>query len=102
LAALYMDHLGRIEDAWAALDAAFDSGFEGRDWLVRMLTCSVLLNKKDSIDGLMYGLTHNFKKESADSMIAEAKEMVQSLIEKYKERPAASQSDQPATTENDS
>ena len=78
-----MDHLGRLEDAWASLDAAFDSGYEGREWLVRMLACSILLNKEDTVNGLMYGLKHNIEEKLAKSMIEEATVMVQSLVGKY-------------------
>ena len=34
---------GELEAAWSALDAAFDSGYESREWIVRMLACSLLL-----------------------------------------------------------
>jgi tetratricopeptide (TPR) repeat protein len=48
-----------------------------------MLACSILLKKEDTINGLMYGLKHNFEEKLAKSMIEEAAAMVQSLARKY-------------------
>ena len=83
LAALYMDHLGRLEDAFATLDAAFDSGYESREWLVRTLTCSVLLNRQDFLQGLLMALRENFEEAVAKSMLEEAEKMTVSLARKY-------------------
>lgn len=79
LAELYMEHLRRIPEAWAALDAAFDAGHESREWLVRFLACSLLLKREETLASLKHALDHNFEKELADSMVRDAIEMVKRI-----------------------
>lgn len=55
LAAVYMDHLGRLDEAWVALDEAFDSGHESREWFVRMLAASLLLDRQDTVQDVGLG-----------------------------------------------
>jgi tetratricopeptide (TPR) repeat protein len=79
LAELYMEHLRRIPEAWAALDAAFDAGHESREWLVRFLACSFLLKREETLASLKHALDHNFEKELADSMVRDAIEMAKRI-----------------------
>lgn len=88
LAALYMDHLGRLEGAWSALDTAFDSGHESREWIVRMLACSFLLDKRDTLAGLAIGLHDNFPPDLAQRIREEGIAMAQKLAKEYTERAA--------------
>jgi serine/threonine protein kinase/Flp pilus assembly protein TadD len=88
LAALYMDHLGQFEAAWSALDAAFDSGHESREWIVRMLACSLLLGKRDSLAGLAMALRDNFPPDLAQRIHDEGLTMAQELVNKYSARDA--------------
>ncbi|HJQ32919.1 MAG TPA: tetratricopeptide repeat protein [Pyrinomonadaceae bacterium] len=83
LGALYMDHMGRMEDAWAALDVAFDSGHESREWLTRMLACSLLLDRRETVNGLLYGLKNNFPEEQGKAMLDEALARAEELSKKY-------------------
>ena len=79
LAELYMEHLRRVPEAWAALDAAFDAGYESREWLVRFLACSLLLERKDTLANLKHAIDNNFEKELADSMVRDAIEMAKRI-----------------------
>jgi serine/threonine protein kinase len=83
LAELYMDNMGMIEEAWQALDRAFDSGYESRDWLVRMLVASLLLDRRDTLTGLLIGLKNSFEQSYADAVLADAYQMHKELYEKY-------------------
>ncbi len=67
LAAVYMDHLGRLEEAWHALDAAFDSGHESREWFVRMLASSLLLSRRDVVEGMVSAAETSMAKDVAES-----------------------------------
>jgi tetratricopeptide (TPR) repeat protein len=83
LGALYMDQLGRIDLAWPALDAAFDLGYESRDLIVRLLTCAMLLDRRDDAASIVYGLRTNVSADAADAVREEALAMGQALIEKF-------------------
>ena len=83
LAAVYMDHLGRLQEAWNALDAAFDSGHESREWFVRMLAASLLLNSRDTVDGMLWGARNNMPEDLAESLITEGFEMARGLVERH-------------------
>jgi serine/threonine protein kinase/Flp pilus assembly protein TadD len=94
LAAAYMDHLGELEQAWTALDAAFDAGHESREWFVRMLASSLLLGKEETVRGMLWAAEHNMPKDLADGLVAEATEMARRLAEQYAREP-----EEPAVTE---
>jgi tetratricopeptide (TPR) repeat protein len=83
LAAVYMDHLGELEQAWAALDAAFDAGYESREWFVRMLASSLLLDRQDPVQGMLRAAQNTVPEDVGRSMVEEAIEMARSLAEKY-------------------
>ncbi len=83
MAAVYMDHLGELEQAWAALDTAFDVGYESREWFVRMLASSLLLERQDTVRGLLLGAKNNMPKDFAQSLLEESIEMARNLAEKY-------------------
>jgi serine/threonine protein kinase len=93
LAAVYMDHLGLLEEAWAALDAAFDAGYESREWFVRMLASSLLLDRGDMVDGMLYAAQNNFPDELGRALVEESIAMARQLAEKYVERSVAESPD---------
>jgi tetratricopeptide (TPR) repeat protein len=104
-AALYMDHMGRLDKAYVALDAAFDSGYESREWLVRMLVSSLLLERHNVVETLMTALEENFPNDLARSMIDEAHAMAQKLAKKYSdqgEEPSEDQDDSSHASLNES
>jgi serine/threonine protein kinase/Flp pilus assembly protein TadD len=83
LAALYMDHLDRLEHAWEALDAAFGSGYESREWFVRMLACSLLLDKRDAVGDLLHALQEDFPEHLAQAIVDDSHTMAQELARRY-------------------
>jgi serine/threonine protein kinase len=85
LAALYMDHLGQLDAAWSALDAAFDTGYESREWIVRTLACSLLLERRDTLAGLAVALRDNFEPDLAQKIREEGIVMAENLAKKYSE-----------------
>ncbi len=82
-AAVQMDHRGRLEDAWAALDAAFDAGHESREWLVRTLACAVLLQKEDAIYALHTGMRSNMEDDLREAILGEAQELIEMLVNRH-------------------
>jgi tetratricopeptide (TPR) repeat protein len=100
LAAVYMDHLGRVPEAWTALDAAFDSGHESREWFVRMLASSLLLDRKDTVDGMLWAAKNNMPEDLAESLLEEGVEMARSLAGQYSnvEKPAEALTEEPVET----
>jgi tetratricopeptide (TPR) repeat protein len=79
LAELYMDHMKRVPEAWAALDAAFDVGYESRELLVRLLACSMLLRREDTLAGLAHALENNFDEEAANTIFQDALAMARRI-----------------------
>lgn len=83
LGALYMDQVGRIDLAWSALDAAFDVGYESRDLIVRLLTCAMLLDRRDDAAAIIHGLRTNVSADAADAVREDALAMGEALIQKF-------------------
>jgi tetratricopeptide (TPR) repeat protein len=94
-AAVLMDHLGRLDEAWSALDAAFDSGHESREWFVRMLAVSLLLDRQDVVGGMLEGAQERIPEEIANAMVADSIEMAKRLVQKFGDEPG--ESDQEAS-----
>jgi len=88
LAAVLMDELGRIHEAWSALDAAFDSGYVSREWYVRMLAASFLLDRRDVVQDMVRGIAEQVPKDTADAMVADAVELANRLVERFGEHHA--------------
>ena len=87
LAAVYMDHLGRLDEAWVALDEAFDSGYESRDWFVRMLAASLLLDRRDTVQGMLWAAKHNMPEDLGDQLVAESIDLTRELADRYGGEP---------------
>ena len=87
LATIYMDHLGRIEEAWEALDAAFDSGHESREWFVRMLAASLLLDRHATVQSLLCAAKHNHSESFAEQLLTESVDLARQLADRYGGEP---------------
>ena len=87
LAAVYMDHLGRLDEAWVALDEAFDSGHESREWFVRMLAASLLLDRRDTVQGMLRAAKHNMPEDLGDRLVAESIDLARELTDRYGGEP---------------
>jgi tetratricopeptide (TPR) repeat protein len=98
LAAVYMDHLGRLVEAWNALDAAFDSGHESREWFVRMLASSLLLDRRDTVEGMLWAAKNNMPEGLGETLLEEGFEMARSLADRYSgaEEPVEVTAEEPA------
>jgi serine/threonine protein kinase/predicted Zn-dependent protease len=99
LAAVYMDHLGDLEQAWTALDAAFDAGHESREWFVRMLASSLLLDKQETVQGMLWAAQNNMPADLGQSLVDESVEKARKLADKYTRdaSPEAAVSHEPRT-----
>lgn len=98
-AALLMDHLGHLEEAFVALDAAFDSGHESREWLRRMLACSILLDRKETVNGLLHALRNNFEKRLGEQILGETQKLIAELVERHRPKDDPIVADAPAPTQ---
>ena len=87
LAAVYMDHLGRLDEAWVALDEAFDSGHESREWFVRMLAASLLLDRQDTVQDMVWAAKHNMPEDLGDQLVAESVDKARELTDRYRAEP---------------
>jgi tetratricopeptide (TPR) repeat protein len=83
LAVMYMDHLGRPDLAWAALDEAFDSGHQSPEWFVRMLAASLLLDRRDTVQVLLGVAKHNHSEDVAEQLVAESFGLARKLADRY-------------------
>jgi serine/threonine protein kinase/Tfp pilus assembly protein PilF len=103
LAGVYMDHLGRIEEAWEALDLAFDSGHRSQEWFVRMVAASLLLDRADTAQALLESARDSLP-ELATELMAKSIDMASELADRYRDGgrepeqapPADSAPDQPS------
>ncbi len=87
LAAVYMDHLGRLDEAWVALDEAFDSGHESREWFVRILAASLLLDRRDTVQGMLWAAKHNMPEDLGERLVAESIDLARELADRYGGEP---------------
>ena len=83
LAAMYMDHLGRLDEAWTALDEAFDSGHVSREWFVRLLAASLLLDRRDTVQDLLWAAEHKMPKELGERLVSESIDLARELADRY-------------------
>ncbi|MGD9366817.1 MAG: tetratricopeptide repeat protein [Desulfobacteraceae bacterium] len=71
-AAVLMDSLDRVHEAWTALDMAFDQGFESREWFIRSLACARLLGFDQQAETMVTAAKTNIGMEIANEMIEAA------------------------------
>lgn len=78
-AAVLMDSLDRVHEAWMALDLAFDQGFESREWFVRSLACARLLGFDQQAETMVTAGRTNIGIEIANAMIEEADAIIERI-----------------------
>ncbi|ETK33364.1 hypothetical protein MPTA5024_24700 [Microbispora sp. ATCC PTA-5024] len=87
LAAVLMDHLGRIDMAARALETAYQQGLDTIEWLRRYLTCALLL-PDESLAAELSGLAYaELGDEGGADLLNQAIEEAQALIDRFGQPP---------------
>lgn len=83
LATVYMEHFGFFEEAYAALDAAFESGYDSRESFVRRLAVSWILGRHDSVQKMLWETKYNMPESLGTELIAETNDLVRKLGNRF-------------------
>jgi tetratricopeptide (TPR) repeat protein len=79
LGEVYMDHLGRLEEAATAFELAWDQGYSSYDWFVRFLTCNILLDRKEVVDGLIAVARRDLSEAEFSEFEADTLQLIQKI-----------------------
>ena len=92
LGSVLMEHLGRIEDAAACFQAAWDQGYISYEWLLQYLTCSMLLDRKQLVDQLIALAQDNLSEDELTKLDTDVWRLQMQIIMSW--RPARQREEQ--------